>query len=249
MSAPEHKALATIRINVPRERREEFRKWHNCEHSTDRMMGPGFQVLHRYNAVDDSEHHDILNIFEGDSLDAFASEYYMNSLNNPSPWTQETMKFIEDAERAVYLLQASSGAEPAFDAPYAYTVQLNSTGEPGADEELIDWYQQELLPRLCGVGGVLRGRLFKKVDDLSGLETAEQKIQGTRTGERAFLAYLELDTFDNFYGDAWTEAARGTPWSAAMRPKLIDIKREHWWLDFTKWTPERRIAAENNHPG
>ena len=162
MTAPEHRALVAIWINVPEARREDFRKWHNCEHSTDRVKGPGFQVLHRYNAIDYAEHHDILNIFEGDEAAAFDSEYYLNSLNNPTPWTQETMAFIKDAERAVYRLEASCGGEPDYDAPFAYIVRLNSTGEPGADEELTAWYKEEHLPRLCEVGGVLRGRLFRR---------------------------------------------------------------------------------------
>ena len=247
MRAPEHKALTTIRINVPRERREDFRKWHNCEHSTDRMMGPGFQVLHRYNAVDDAEHHDMVIIFEGDSLDAFSSEYYMNSLNNPTPWTRESMKFIKDAERTVYLLQASCGEEPGFDAPYAYTVRLNSTGAPGAGEELAAWYEEEHLPRLCGVPGVLRGRLFKRVDELSSIKTAEQKIQGTGMGDCIYMCYLELDSLDNLGTSLWTEAAFGTPRSEAMRGKLMDLQRERWSLGFTRWTPERKIADESNH--
>ena len=45
-------ALVAIWLNVAPENCEEFRKWHNCEHSTDRMDGPGFRVGYRYNAVD-----------------------------------------------------------------------------------------------------------------------------------------------------------------------------------------------------
>ena len=45
-------ALVAIWLNVDPENTEEFRKWHNCEHSTDRMDGPGFRVGYRYNAVD-----------------------------------------------------------------------------------------------------------------------------------------------------------------------------------------------------
>ncbi len=238
MPKAEAQALVAIWINVPRDRREAFRKWHNCEHSTDRLLGPGFRALHRYQAEDDTEHHDVLNIFEGDDLDAFGSDYYLNSLNNPTPWTRESMSFIRDAERAVYELLASSGAAPDFDAPYAYAVRLNSTGEPGADEELIAWYREEHLPRLCGVEGVLRARLYRKFDRLSEVKTAESKIQGTRSDERAYMSYIEMSTLAPLGTEAWTEAAFGTPRSAAMRDKLRDLKRERWWLDFAKWAPE-----------
>lgn len=244
MPAPEHKALAAIWINVPAERYEDFRMWHNCEHSTDRVKGPGFQVLHRYKAAEDGGRHNTLNIFEGDTLEAFGSSYYLDSLNNPTPWTRESMKFIRDAERAVYELKASAGGEPDWDAPFAYTVRLNSAGEPGADEELIAWYAEEHLARLTALPGVLRGRFFQKYEPLTGIRTAESDIQKTAQGERRFLSYIELETLDVLGSDAWLEAAFGTPRSAAMRDKLIGIQRERWWLDFAKWTPERRIKAE-----
>ena len=47
-------ALVAIWISVAAEHMQEFRKWHNCEHSTDRMDGPGFRAGYRYNAVDES---------------------------------------------------------------------------------------------------------------------------------------------------------------------------------------------------
>ena len=61
-------ALVAIWLNVAPENTEEFRKWHNCEHSTDRMDGPGFRVGYRYNAVDENANHNILCTFEGDTL-------------------------------------------------------------------------------------------------------------------------------------------------------------------------------------
>ena len=109
-------ALVAIWLNVASENTEEFRKWHNCEHSTDRMDGPGFRVGYRYNAVDENAHHNILCTFEGDTLEAFTSDYYRESRDNPSPWTRQCMAFINNAERAVYSLQATIGEPHRYDA-------------------------------------------------------------------------------------------------------------------------------------
>ena len=59
-------ALVAIWLNVAPENCEEFRKWHNCEHSTDRMDGPGFRAGYRYNAIDpENANHNVLCTFEG----------------------------------------------------------------------------------------------------------------------------------------------------------------------------------------
>ena len=119
-------ALVAIWLNVASENHEEFRKWHNCEHSTDRMDGPGFRVGYRYNAVDAGAHHNILCTFEGDSLAAFESDYYRESRDNPTPWTQECMAFIKNAERAVYSLEVSIGEA----APLRFALSLHGESQP-----------------------------------------------------------------------------------------------------------------------
>ena len=149
-------ALVAIWLNVDPENTEEFRKWHNCEHSTDRMDGPGFRVGYRYNAVDAGAHHNILCTFEGDSLAAFESDYYRESRDNPSPWTQECMAFIKNAERAVYSLEVSIGEPHRYDSPHLYMVSPNPEGEE-MKEEMLAWYREEHLDRLYEVEGMTRG--------------------------------------------------------------------------------------------
>ena len=89
------------------------------------MDGPGFRVGYRFNAVDPGANHNILCTFEDDTLAAFTSDYYRESMDNPSPWTQKCMAFINNAERAVYNLQATIGEPHRYDAPYLYMVSPN----------------------------------------------------------------------------------------------------------------------------
>ena len=120
------------------------------------MDGPGFRVGYRYNAVDAGAHHNILCTFEGDSLAAFESDYYRESRDNPSPWTQECMAFIKNAERAVYSLEVSIGEPHRYDSPYLYMVSPNPEGEE-LKEEMLAWYREEHLDRLYEVEGMTRG--------------------------------------------------------------------------------------------
>ena len=46
---PEPQAITIIWSNVPKEHEEAIRKWHNLEHTTERLEGPGYIACRRYN--------------------------------------------------------------------------------------------------------------------------------------------------------------------------------------------------------
>ena len=48
MSLPEAKAITAVWSNIPKEREGEIRKWHNLQHSTERLEGPGYIACRRY---------------------------------------------------------------------------------------------------------------------------------------------------------------------------------------------------------
>jgi len=235
---PEAKAITAIWSNVPKEHEEASRKWHNLEHTTERLEGPGYLCCRRYNREGGEGKHGRFNMFEAESLDAFTSAYYLHSRNNPTPWTRASMKLSRDGERSIASLAASHGPRPRIEPPYLYLVRFNPA--PGAEEEIAAWYREEHLPRMCAVGGVLRGRLFRHSEEVTNVETVESKIHGSKgmqPGARAFLALYDLTTPEPVGGDAWKEAATGSPRSAAMIRKLLDPVRETWWLDFVKYSP------------
>ena len=231
--AKETRALVAIWLNVAPENREEFRKWHNCEHTTERLDGPGFRAARRYGAMEEDARRNFLCVFEGDDLAAFESAYYLESRNNPTPWTRACMAFIRDAERAVFSLQASVGEPHRYDAPWLYAVSPNPENE-AIKEEMLAWYREEHLARLHEVDGMKRGRVYQLEAAATGGATAEAEIQDTKTSRRSLLALYELEDPRIPATDAWAEAARGTPRSAAMKPKLENAVRESWWLDFAK---------------
>ena len=105
MSLPEAGAITAIWSNVPEEHDEAIRKWHNIEHSTERLEGPGYIVLRRYNREGGEGSHGRLTYFEGVDVETFNSPYYHQSRNNPTPWTRKSMGFIRDARRGVYGLE------------------------------------------------------------------------------------------------------------------------------------------------
>lgn len=235
MSLPEAGAITAIWSNIPKEHEEIIRKWHNVEHTTERLEGPGYIACRRYNREGGDGQHARLTVFEGIDIATFDSPYYLESRNNPTPWTRKSMGIIQDARRGVYELKVSFGPRPRVEPPYVYTVRSNPPAE--AEEEIVRWYQEEHFPRLCALEPVLRARLFRRAEEISDLKTEETEMQGKQEGQQAFLAFFEMSSPDLIGGDAWKEAAAGTERSAEMLKNLSDPVREIWWWDFVKYAP------------
>jgi hypothetical protein len=81
------------------------------------------------------------------------------------------------------------------------------TPEPGTETEFNRWYNEEHLPNLQSVPGVLSGRRFAATDAES---------------ERRYLALYHLRDAEVSRSDAWSKAAN-TDWSARMRPHFRDL--------------------------
>jgi len=236
MSLPEAKAITAVWSNIPKDKEDEIRKWHNLEHTTERLEGPGYIACRRYNSEGGDGHHKRLTVFEGEDLATFDSPYYFKSRNNPTPWTRQSMGVIQDARRGVYELLATSGDRPRVEPPYVYTFRCDTA--EGAEEEVVSWYREEHLPRLSALNCVVRARLFRR-HAVSDVKTEETTMQGRQDGQQALLAFYEMSTLERIGSAEWKEAATGTPRSAATLKKLIGPVREMWWWDFVKYAPGR----------
>jgi hypothetical protein len=238
MTQTEPKGLLAIWADIDADYQLEYLKWHNCEHMTERVTIPGFHVGHRYRALEEGR--EFFMVYETDTADVMKSEPYLHCQNNPTPWTRESISHFRNAMRVIYTLVEAEGKEPETDAPYVLLVRSNPPDEPGGADEVIRWYREEHLPRLCAVDGVLRGRLYRAESEISNIVTAERKVHGASTGEQEFMAIYELESLDIPESDIWKEAGRGTDWSSKMVGALRDLSREKYWLDFALWSPKRR---------
>ncbi len=230
--------LLAIWANIDTDDTQAFLQWHNCEHIPERVNIPGFHVGHRYRALDDAR--DFFMVYETDRAEVMQSEPYLQSQNHPTPWTRQSVGRFRDPLRTIYTLIAQAGDRPALDAPYILLVRSNPPDHPDGEAEEMAWYADEHLPRLCGVEGVHRARLYRAEPEISNLMTAERRVHGAASGSQRFLAMYEMDAPSIPNSDTWREAARGTDWSAKMVATLQDMERERYWLDFALWAPNHR---------
>jgi hypothetical protein len=238
MTAPTPAGLLAIWADVDQAYHTEYKQWHNCEHIPERVRIAGFHAGHRYRALDDAR--EFFMVYETDDANVMQSDAYLHSQNNPTPWTRKSIGHFQRTLRTIYHMVVCIGNAPELVAPYVLLVRSNPPEKPNGSEEVIRWYRDEHLIRLCALEGVLRGRLYQADSAISSIVTAEREVHGASSGHQEFLAMYELTNADLPQSPAWREAATGTAWSARMVRSLRDLERERYWLDFSLWAPGRR---------
>jgi hypothetical protein len=177
---------------------DEFHDWYDHEHLPERLGVPGFLNAERWLETANPAIH--VATYDLESPDVLRSAAYRAVSGNPTPWTRRVtgmarrlMRF-DGAQLVPGDLAAPSGAAGLLIAA------MNVA--PAAQDEFTRWYNEEHLPRLAGVPGVLAARRYQAVDTAS---------------ERRFVAVYHLEDVAVSRSEAWSNAAN-TEWSARLRP-------------------------------
>jgi hypothetical protein len=67
--------------------RKEFEDWHSHEHFPERLSIPGFLRASRWAGANES----FFVLYELETYDTLTSPYYLERLNNPTPWSMKMM--------------------------------------------------------------------------------------------------------------------------------------------------------------
>tara|TARA_A100001037_G_C15154031_1_gene642386 strand:- start:14159 stop:14860 length:702 start_codon:yes stop_codon:yes gene_type:complete len=227
----ENKAIVAVWITVHKKNIEEFRKWHNCEHSTDRLEGPGFNLCLRYNSFNGTSEFRILNIFEGKNLETFNSEYYLESRNNPTPWTQKCMSFVKDPIRVVYELTDSYGEIAKYQSPYIHTVLFNLEG---SKDIFLKNLEEKIKRNLLQSKNFSRFRIWSKNKELSEGKTKESEIQGNSASKHDYLLFSEIEDDREQTQDKIKQIFDEIKSQNQTELKIQKLTFEKWSLDFIK---------------
>jgi hypothetical protein len=150
---------------------QAFYRWHNSEHMPERMAIPGFIRGRRY--ASDSVSPQWFTLYEAASLDVLISPAYLERLNNPTPATQETLKFFRNTARSVCLLQRAVGTSVGG---YAVVVRFD-----GRDESTLSKtahaHAVRALEAVEAVVGVVSTSLYGAELSASQIATAESKTR------------------------------------------------------------------------
>lgn len=159
--------------DIAEEGRQNFYDWHGREHMPERVAIPGFRRGRRYIAFDaDLEY---FNLYEADSLAVVTGPDYQERLNNPTPWTVDSVQHYRRVARSLCQVVASVGpGQGGLVATLRYDL---------ADD---DWARhaeamsRERLPSLAEEAPIAGAHLLLADAEASALDTAERKLRAEK---------------------------------------------------------------------
>ncbi|MEO7726681.1 MAG: hypothetical protein ABIS45_05465 [Burkholderiales bacterium] len=200
----EAQGLVTVWLHVPPEREEEFNAWYNLEHINQIVALPGFVSGRRYTVEDAKPKY--LAWYDAVDENVEPGPHFQEVVANPTPWSLRVRSFYgNDRERFNFRLMRDVGEKPAKDTPWLYIVHTDIPDD--IVDEYNEWYDNEHLPRLVTVPGVVRARRYAAVGS-----------------SPKYLTAYELTDKDAFESPAGLQA-RKTPWTAKMRSLFFNTRR------------------------
>ncbi len=202
-----------------------FLEWHNCEHMPERVSVPGFREGRRYHGMDGAPA--FLMMYFTDTPDVLKSPAYLARLNDPTPWTQESLTHFRNASRNVYDLVAWEGGGGLLAAPYITSIRFDTAGT--ASDATLDAIKNRLLADWAALDGVGRVRFYDINTEISGIKTAERGIYGGGPGAQRFLLLAEHTLSDTPDSEGWQAA-----WADATgnSENTAHALQERFWIDY-----------------
>jgi hypothetical protein len=198
------KGLLFMAFDFSTAHEDEFHDWYDKEHVPERLRVPGFLNAERW--IDEGNPKIHVATYDLDSVGVMDTPAYRAvGGGNQSVWTKRVTGMCGRIMRFVGT-QLVPGEQVAGAGAGALLV-ASMTPEPGAEAEFNRWYDEEHLPNLQSVPGVLSGRRYRATDGES---------------ERRYLALYHLRDAGVSRSDAWAKAAN-TDWSARIRPYFRDL--------------------------
>jgi hypothetical protein len=183
---------------------DEFHDWYDTEHVPDRQKVPGFLTLERWVSAEDPNV--VLAIYDLQSIDVLQSPQYLPiGYLSPSPWTRRLMPMCKRVLRFVGSQIAPGNVIAPRNAGGLLVMGFNV--EPGAEDEYAHWMDEEHLPNLSKVQGVLSARRFIASES-----------------SHKYVAVYHMTSPEVCSSPAWLEA-RETPWTQRIRPRTRDRLR------------------------
>ncbi len=198
------KGILIAAMNIGNAAEDEFHDWYDTEHLPERQHVPGFLLCQRWIGADDRKisvaTYDLetVGVLQG-------AEYRSIGGENLSPWSKRVTGRVERLMRFEGDQTLPGDALPPNDAGGLLLNAMNV--EPAAEAEFNDWYNNEHIPALAAVPGVLCARRFRAT-----------------SANRRYVALYHLISPEVQATPAWKNAA-DSEWTRKLRPHFRDHLR------------------------
>lgn len=198
------KGLITVWLHVPPEREEEFNDWYDLEHIPQVAGLPGVVSTRRYLVENATPKY--LAWYDTVDETVEPGPEFQKMLSDPTPWSQRIRRFCGNHRELMnFRLMRDVGTASGEGTRWLYIVHTDIPDD--IVDEYNEWYDQEHLPRLVTVPGVVRARRY-----------------AATAGHPRYLTAYELTDKDAFESPAGLKA-RKTPWTEKMRSLFHNTRR------------------------
>ena len=180
---------------------DEFNDWYDLEHIPERQNVTGFDLCERWIGVDNNRYS--IATYDLDSVKVLQGSQYKNiAYQNLSPWSKRVTGMCDRILRfeGTQIFPGKQLAPTEANAILVVAINVDEVVE----KDFNAWYNEEHIPNLSSVPGVLSARRFKSAD-----------------GTHDYVALYHLESEGVTYSEAWSEAI-DTPWSSKIRPHFRD---------------------------
>ena len=180
---------------------DEFNDWYDLEHIPERQNVTGFDLCERWIGVDNNRYS--IATYDLDSVKVLQGAEYKNiAYQNLSPWSKRVTGMCDRILRfeGTQIFPGNQVASTKANAILMVAINVDELVE----QDFNAWYDEEHIPNLSSVPGVLSARRFKSTG-----------------GTHDYVALYHLESEGVTYSEAWSEAIN-TPWSSKIRPHFKD---------------------------
>lgn len=163
------KAAMLLWYDIPAAERAGHDDWHTHEHMPERLGIPGFVRGSRWACLAEGPRY--FAMYEVAELNVLVSLRYLERLNNPTPWTTQTMAHFRGMCRGFCKLTGSAGFGLGQS---GFVFRLKPA--PGRQTHLRDWLKGTELAKIAAKPGVASAHLFES--GLTPPMTGEQALRG-----------------------------------------------------------------------
>jgi hypothetical protein len=201
------KGLLLAAFDFSNAHEDEFHDWYDLEHVPERERISGFLACERW--IDATNPKRAVATYDLESVTVMQSAAYRAiAYENLSPWSKRVTGMCKRLIRFEGMQILPGDLSPAKGAGGLLVNAMNVA--PDWEREFNSWYDEEHVPALAKVPGVIAARRFRSTEP----EGTSQK----------YIALYHLETPEVQASAAWKQAAN-SPWTEKLRPQFRDHLR------------------------
>ena len=171
------------------EAEDNFYEWHNREHMPERVGIPGFLRGRRYRLLrqpDDASASEFFNLYEAESAEVLGGQDYLNRLNQPTPWTRESVAAFLNVSRSICKVLYTDGTGQGG-ILCAFRLEIDDASSLPVSNALC----QKILPGLRAQPRITGAHLARADSAVSSVQTEEKKARSDATKVPSWVLLVE----------------------------------------------------------